>query len=278
MPEDLFAADIEALRAEGRLGALVGELKSGKEATVYLARDPAGRPVALKHYRPMHGRGFATSARYREGRHLGARDRRALEKRTRFGRRLARATWIDHEYRTLRRLHRRGLPVPRPLAAAPNTIVLEYLQAKTGGEAPAPRLVDVPLDPASARSVHRLLMLAIIRMFEAHVVHADLSPYNVLWAARSEGDGEADLRTDLVRASADLPRRVVIIDLPQAVDPRRNSAAGDLLAHDVAAITDFCRRFAPDVDDHDLARRLLRRLHEPDVRPASRDAPSDPGG
>jgi RIO kinase 1 len=59
------------------------------------------------------------------------------------------------------------------------------------------------------------------------LIHGDLSPYNVLLGE----DGP------------------VIIDLPQVIGAAHNRSARDLLLRDVANITDFFSRFAPDIAD-----------------------------
>jgi RIO kinase 1 len=67
-----------------------------------------------------------------------------------------------------------------------------------------------------------------------NVIHGDLSPYNVLvW------DG-----------------RVVVIDLPQAVDPRKNRHAHALLERDVERVCEFFGRFGVRQNAHRLAADL----------------------
>lgn len=240
----------EVIRA-GHAAAIVGELKSGKEATVYLARGPDGLLV-VKRYRPFTGRRVHTDPTYRQGQVFRDREARAFERRTRFGRRLAAETWIAAEFATLRRLCRaRDLPVPHVFARVGACIVMEFIADEPGGERPAPRLIDAPVQSSEARSLHAQIMLAVIGLFERHVVHADLSPYNVLLpaAALPPGGSEPSPR-----------RRPILIDFPQAVDPRKNPAAHDLLAHDVKQMTAFFRRLDPAVSDNDLAARLWSRF------------------
>ena len=65
------------------------------------------------------------------------------------------------------------------------------------------------------------LLRAIERMLYGNVIHGDLSAYNVLvWEGRA-----------------------TIIDLPQAVDPRKNRHAPALLERDVQRICDHFARF-----------------------------------
>jgi RIO kinase 1 len=69
-------------------------------------------------------------------------------------------------------------------------------------------------------------------------VHGDLSPYNVLYR---EG-------------------RPIIIDFPQAVDPRFNSNALELLERDIDRICAYVRRFGMEVDAWRLSRELWGRF------------------
>lgn len=245
MPEDDFELDLSTLQRDGLITEIVGELKSGKEATVYLARSAPGF-VAVKRFRAMAGRRFHTDATYRQGRLMSARDARAFDRRTRYGREYAQATWIAAEYGMLRRLGRASdLPVPRVLARVGACIIMEFIAATAGSERPAPRLVDTVIEPHEALSLHAEVMLAIIGMFARHVVHADLSPYNILMPAGPGGSV-----------------RPMVIDFPQAVDPRKNPNARELLAHDVEQISLFFQRINPAVSDHNLAARLWGKFEQ----------------
>ena len=81
--------------------------------------------IAAKVYRPRMFRAMRNDAVYREGREMmdgsgkAVRDRRsllAIRKKTRHGRGLAAASWLQHEYETMRVLHEAGADVPEPLA------------------------------------------------------------------------------------------------------------------------------------------------------------------
>ncbi len=74
-------------------------------------------------------------------------------------------------------------------------------------------------------------------MLAHHVVHGDLSPYNVLyWQGRP-----------------------VIIDFPQAVDARENPNAQMLLARDVANVCRYFARQGVDCDPVAIADELWGR-------------------
>jgi RIO kinase 1 len=73
-------------------------------------------------------------------------------------------------------------------------------------------------------------------MLCAGLVHGDLSEYNVLV-------GSAGL---------------VIIDLPQAIDAAGNNNAPGMLLRDVANITAYFGRFAPELLDTDYGREIWK--------------------
>jgi RIO kinase 1 len=105
---------------------------------------------------------------------------------------------------------------------------MEYLGDTDG---PAPQLKDIdPPSPADARRWLDRILWNVEALLRHHLVHADLSPYNLLvWKGR-----------------------VRVIDLPQAVDARTNRNARDLLSRDVEGV---CRPFARWGVDVDPARR-----------------------
>ena len=101
------------------VGDLVGCIGDGKEATVYWCTAGPGLPfdrAAAKVYRAQKFRAFSNASQYLdESRIPDRRTRKALERRTRMGRRIAHALWIDREWNTLCRLYDAGLDVPAPL-------------------------------------------------------------------------------------------------------------------------------------------------------------------
>lgn len=215
MPADHHAvvAGLVDVFDAGLIDEVLFEVKSGKEATVYCCRAK-NELVAAKVYRELATRGFRNSAVYQAGRvHLArsGRARRAAENRSAFGQEMEQALWIDHEWSMLRRLHDAGLDVPQPIARGERAILMPFLGDEN---APAPMLHQVELDSEDASVVVDRLLWNVERMLDAHVVHGDLSPFNIMW--HSGGP--------------------IIIDLPQAVDPRLNSAAQILLARDVSSV------------------------------------------
>lgn len=206
---------------EGLISGVVRIIKTGKEASVHLCRaNPATGEslVALKLYHPLDRRDFRDESLYRDGEWIKERRIRvALEKRTRFGREVQGSIWVTREWETLSALFEGGAPVPRPIAATHDAILMSYVG---DAEMAAPQLRSIRPGRDEAHDLFEQLIRAIELMLFRNVIHGDLSAYNVLvW------DG-----------------RVTVIDLPQAVDPRKNRHAEALLERDVTRISEHFER------------------------------------
>ncbi len=212
---------IEPLVEEGLIDEVLRQLMSGKEATVYVVR--CGDDIrCAKVYKEADRRSFHQAVSYQEGRRVkNSRQARAMEKGTRYGRKMAEEVWQNAEVDALYRLAAAGVRVPQPYICFQGVLLMELLTDADGNA--APRLNDVVLGEALALQYHATLLHQVVLMLCAGVIHGDLSEFNILVTA--EGP--------------------VIIDLPQAVDAAGNTGAGDMLVRDVANLAAYFSRFAP---------------------------------
>jgi len=214
-------ARLQALMAEGLIDSVVRQLKSGKEADVYVVRC-GGETCAAKVYKEAHKRSFRQAVDYTENRKVrNSRQARAMAKGTAFGRKQQEAAWQSAEVDALYRLAAAGVRVPRPSNFHDGVLLME-LVADGEGDA-APRLTDLTFSDAEAHELHAALINEVVRMLCAGVIHGDLSEFNILLAA----DGP------------------VIIDLPQAVDAAGNNHAPRMLIRDVDNLRKFFGQHAP---------------------------------
>jgi RIO kinase 1 len=222
---------------QGLIDEVLGVVKSGKEATVYLCEASAGGLVAAKVYRSRKVRQFANAAAYGEGRMRGVarRDALAMTKKSRVGQEMSFARWVSEEYATLTLLHAAGVAVPAPIAKSDSVILMEYIGDE---EEPAAPLANARLDSDEARRVFEVLMRSVEMMLACDRVHGDLSAYNVLYR-----DGE-----------------MWIIDFPQAVDARFNQNALSLLERDIDNLCRHFERLGMQADGYRIARGLWSRF------------------
>jgi RIO kinase 1 len=214
---------LEALVHEGMIDAVVRQLMSGKEATVFIVRCGAELRCA-KVYKEANKRGFRQAALYQEGRKTkNSREARAMAKGSRFGREKQEEAWQSVEVDTLYKLAAAGVRVPHAYGFLQGVVLMELLTGADGH--PAPRLNDLELSEATALEYHAFLVRQIVLMLCAGIIHGDLSEYNVL----VDRDGP------------------VIIDLPQAVNAAGNNNAAVMLQRDADNITGYFSRFAPQL-------------------------------
>ena len=234
MHTDTLDEAIAPFVADGYIAEVLYPIKSGKEATVYCCRaGPRVQAdfVAAKVYKPRTQRSFRNDAIYREGRViLNQRDKRAATKKTDFGGKVQSALWQNHEWDVLKVLKAAGADVPKPLAHSSGGMLLEFIGDADGA---APVLKEVRLGPNEAQEMFDRLLDNVQLWLAYNVVHGDLSAYNVLYLAGAP----------------------VVIDFPQACDPRVNSNAFRLLVRDIENLGRYFGRFGVSCDAFGLADR-----------------------
>ena len=205
-------------------------VSTGKEGNVFYATDPDDDPLALKIFRTSTST-FKRVATYIEG---DPRFRGITGNRWKFI-----YAWASKEFSNLDRYYDAELPVPEPVAVDQNCLLMEYVGDETG---PCPQLKDTVLeDPTD--TYDEVVSFIIDGWRDAHLVHGDLSEYNILME-----EGEP-----------------VIIDVGQAMTADSFNAK-DLLDRDIRNINRFFKNrgaeiidpetikeecFAPEDDDED---------------------------
>ena len=200
-----------------------------REATVYVV-ERAGFLGAAKVYRARDDRSFKKVSSYTEGRNQtrNSRDRRAMDKKTTYGRGLLEEGWQDMEFRALQAAWHAGVRVPEPFFLYENVLFMELVVDEAG--APASRLADFDYGPEQAAGLHLEIFLQVKALLETGQIHGDLSAYNILMSAKGP----------------------TIIDLPQVVDVSKNNNARSILGRDLRNVTEHLARFDA---------RLLRFVH-----------------
>ena len=145
------------------------------------------------------------------------------------------------EFTILQKAYRAGVPVPTPAKRVDNMFTMRFL----GAEAKAPLLKDVVL--SEPEEVAKQAMALVERLLDAHIVHGDLSEYNLIFWGK----------------------RLFVIDFPQAVDfsskmDRHIQAekAKPLLLRDLTNLENYFTRYGTDLDAETEYRRLLSMLEQ----------------
>ncbi|MHB1062452.1 MAG: PA4780 family RIO1-like protein kinase [Thiobacillus sp.] len=234
---------LEPLVEDGLIDDVTRQLMSGKEAMVFVVR--CGDEVrCAKVYKEANKRAFRQSVDYTENRKVkNSRQARAMAKGTRYGREAQEAAWQNAEVDALYRLAAAGVRVPTPYNFHSGVLLMELVCDEDGNA--APRLNDVEFTPELARVHFQMLLKQVVLMLSAGVVHGDLSEFNIL-------------------ISADGP---VIIDLPQAVDAAGNNHAPDMLERDVANLTAYFGRFAPELLGTDYGKEIWALYEHGELHP-----------
>ena len=188
-------------------------ISTGKEGNVFYAEDPDGEPLALKIYRTSTST-FKRVAKYVEG---DPRFKGITGNRWKFI-----YAWASKEFSNLDRYCEAGLPVPEPVAVDQNCLLMEFIGDE---DAPAPRLKDAELDDPT-ETYDEIVSFIIDGWRDAHLVHGDLSEYNILM----ERDGP------------------VVIDVGQAMTADSFNAK-ELLDRDIENINRFFRNRGADTID-----------------------------
>lgn len=197
-------------------------VSTGKEGNVFYVTDKDGDPCALKIFRTSTST-FKRVSKYIEGdpRFKGITGNR---------RKLIYA-WANKEYRNLQRYAEAGIRVPEPIDFQKNCLLMEYIGDEKG---PAPLLKDSVMKRPNM--TYKEVVSFIVDGFKkAHLVHGDLSEYNVLmWK--------------------DKP---ILIDCGQALTADHYNAK-DFLKRDIVNVNRFFKNKDVDVlDVNDIMEKAL---------------------
>ncbi|KAF3906659.1 hypothetical protein ABW20_dc0109777 [Dactylellina cionopaga] len=170
---------------KGVLDSVNGCLSTGKEANVYHAvageLENPGRQIAIKIYKTsilvFKDRDRYVSGEYRFRHGYQKSNNRQMVK-----------LWAEKEMRNLKRIYTSGIPSPEPLHLKLHVLFMEFLGNDEGW--PSPRLKDANIPPLEGESdtsgAYRKLYIELVSIMRklfhvCHLVHADLSEYNILY-------------------------------------------------------------------------------------------------
>lgn len=242
---------LDLLLTDGVVDDVLGRLKSGKEADIYLVRQ-GDNVIAAKLYKERNQRNFKNNVAYKEGRNVrNSRTQRAMEKGSKFGQKAAEDAWKSAEADALYKLHASGARVPKPVLFYEGVLLMELVTNAEGQ--PAQRLIDTPLTSEQALEAYNVLRQEMVKFLCADLIHGDLSPYNVLWGF----DGP------------------VVIDFPQVVGAAHNRQAEFFFRRDLDNIRRHLGQFHRPLldrgaDAFEIWRAYTQRELAPDFVPTGK--------
>jgi len=163
--DDATYGALYKLVQDGHIDAFGGPISTGKEANVYTALS-GDTEVAVKVYR-INASDFREMGEYLEGDPRFERlqnDKKEVVK-----------AWVRKEFANLGRAREAGVRVPRPIAVERNVLVMAYLGTQEGR---ARRLGEVHIE--NPRTAYEVVREYMTRLYDAGIVHGDLSEYNVV--------------------------------------------------------------------------------------------------
>lgn len=150
---------LSRLQVNDFCGDLEIVISTGKEANVYLSRQPgSGELLAVKVYKTMVTN-FKDRAEYIQG---DIRFRK-VGKQVRTNPHRIVYLWAEKEYRNLKRMREVGIKCPKPLKLKDNILVMEHL-GRSG--VAFPRLRDVRLEKSQLSGIYLECLFLIRKMYQ----------------------------------------------------------------------------------------------------------------
>jgi RIO kinase 1 len=188
-----------------------GCISTGKEANVYHATTQDNNQLAIKIYKTsiltFKDRDRYVSGEYRFRHGYSKSNPRKMVK-----------LWAEKELRNLKRLAQAGIPCPNPLLVRMHVLVMDFLGSENGWA--YPRLKDAKISQSRYPELYIQLIHYMHKMYhECHLVHADLSEYNILYHNK----------------------QLYLIDVSQSVEHDHPHAV-DFLRMDCTNVTDYFKK------------------------------------
>lgn len=225
-------SDLNEFHRLGYLDELISEIKTGKEAAVYLGRNSDGF-VAVKIYTDLRVRSFRRDDPYRQGRFIGdQRIEKAIDQGSKKGLDAHQILWVQEEFRQMKYLHQQDVSVPKAIAVQGTSILMEFIGDEDGDA--APRISDLKMEKDEAEEAFKQSVQNLKLIVRSGRVHGDYSAFNILWHNE----------------------KAVIIDFPQVMEFNNNPNADTFLKRDVRSLCKSFRKQGIKADEEKVLREV----------------------
>lgn len=219
---------------------IIKELKSGKDADLFLVRDvtdPADpKSLVLKVYKTIADVTLNRFNPYLVGRTFTGNYSKVIESSSKRGKKFLADLRVKREFNQLKKLNKYTDLLPKPIKTLENTILMEFIGEN---DIPAKRLDELNLSNSESKQVLSQLIEFITQMTAIDLVHGDLSPFNILY---HQG-------------------KIYVIDFPQTVDLTTNPDWIKFYDRDTENVLKYFRNLL-DTTEVDVAREHLEKLKE----------------
>ncbi len=209
------------LASQGFFDTLTNQIGIGKEANVFLAKKQDGSQVIVKIYR-LENCNFNKMYEYIKG------DPRYADLKGR--RRELIFSWVSREFKNLHKAREVGVSVPTPHTCMQNVLVMEAILQD--GE-PAHQLKSTAVE--NPQKFVKEVLASMQKLYQdANIVHADLSPFNILVQHQ----------------------KPVLIDMSQSTDIK-DSMALTFLKRDVHNLCLYAKRNGMMLDEEEIVKKIM---------------------
>lgn len=217
--DDFTNRTIFKLISQGHFDGLQSPILIGKEANVFSAKK-GNDNIIVKIYR-LEACDFNKMYDYikEDPRYLNLKGKK----------RKIIFSWVQREFRNLMKAREAGVKVPKPITFINNILVMEYI----GDKDPARQLKDqIPENP---QKFFNEIIDQMQKLHEAGLVHADLSPFNIL--IHNE--------------------KPVFIDFSQT-SPTNISRADEFLRRDITNVSRFFEKQGMKIDQNKIFAKIKK--------------------
>jgi len=150
--------------------------------------------------------------------------------------------WAKREFGNLNKAYKKNVAVPKPITVKENVIVMEFIGNKKPEEMPIPAGLLKDILPEKPRKFFLELIKEVKKLYNAGLVHSDLSEYNIL----------------------NYKEKPIIIDLSHAL-PVKFAGHLEYLRRDIKNIVKFFSKLKIEIDEKEVEGFIRGKITKIDI-------------